>query len=84
MTMTTPRSVEFNEMVARFYLSVEVLIGEFDQTVVGYRKLGIENEFLEMRRLEFSQVLLLCDFESDIFLKVIISRILLTYLIRIL
>ena len=24
--------------VARFYLSVEVLIGEFDQTVVGYRK----------------------------------------------
>ena len=38
MTMRTPRSVEFDEMVARFYLSVEVLIGEFDQTVVGYRK----------------------------------------------
>ena len=51
--MTTPRSVEFNEMVARFYLSVEVLIGEFDQTVVGYRKLGIKNEFLEIRSLAF-------------------------------
>ena len=51
--MTTPRSVEFNEMVAKFNLPVEVLIGEFDQTVVGYRKLGIENEFLEVRSLGF-------------------------------
>ena len=51
--MTTPRSVEFDEMVARFYLSVEVLIGEFDQTVIGYRELGIKNEFLEVRSLGY-------------------------------
>ena len=51
--MTTPGCVEFDEMVARFNLSVEVLIGEFDQTVVGYRKLGIKNEFLEIRSLAF-------------------------------
>ena len=47
LTMTTPRSVEFNEMVARFYLSIEVLIGEFEETVIGFRKLGVENEFLK-------------------------------------
>ena len=47
LTMTTPRSVEFNEMVARFYVSIEVLIGEFEETVIGFRKLGVENEFLK-------------------------------------
>ena len=50
LTMTTPRSVEFNEMVARFYVSIEVLIGEFEETVIGFRKLGVENEFLKKNR----------------------------------
>ena len=46
LTVTAPRRVEFDEMVAGLNLSVEVLVGELEETVVGFGKFRVENEFL--------------------------------------
>ena len=75
--MATPRSIEFDEMVSRFDMSIEVLISKLEESVIWFRKFRVENEFLKdekllfRRRLGLNKALLL---PSSVFLVFLVTN----------